>query len=305
MFCLNTTQLECFAAVANFLNFSRAAEALRITQPAVSHQINTLEDELEVKLFYRTSKSVRLTRAGYLFLQYADDMLKLAGASKARLRECRDTQPTRVGVGCRNFIELRLLAPALAQLGREEPQLLPVLRMSPFDSLENLLEEGDVQLLLAYQEISPKRAVYRELCQRPVVCVCAESHPLAGQEKLTAAALREAGPMTLCRPPILPPSLMAAQSQVAANRGPEELLFCDSLEIAYTMAEAGLAFSLMADAPRAHLPGLRYIPVPEFPALSFGAAYLPKRLHQAHRRFLALLGESLGRQEETAQAGRA
>lgn len=51
-------------AVSNFLNFSRAAEQLRITQPAVSHQINTLEDELGVKLFYRTSKRVRLTQAG-------------------------------------------------------------------------------------------------------------------------------------------------------------------------------------------------------------------------------------------------
>ena len=53
---MNTTQLECFTEVANFLNFSRAAEHLRITQPAVSHQINTLEDELGVKLFLRTSK---------------------------------------------------------------------------------------------------------------------------------------------------------------------------------------------------------------------------------------------------------
>ena len=61
---MNTTQLECFMAVANFLNFSRAAQQLRITQPAVSHQINTLEDELGVKLFYRTSKRVCLPRRG-------------------------------------------------------------------------------------------------------------------------------------------------------------------------------------------------------------------------------------------------
>ena len=66
---MNTTQLECFMTVANFLNFSRAAEVLRITQPAVSHQINTLEDELGVKLFHRNSKSVRLTREGYLFVK--------------------------------------------------------------------------------------------------------------------------------------------------------------------------------------------------------------------------------------------
>ena len=56
-------------SVSNFLNFSRAAEQLCITQPAVSHQINALEDELGVKLFHRSSKSVRLTQAGHLFTQ--------------------------------------------------------------------------------------------------------------------------------------------------------------------------------------------------------------------------------------------
>ena len=45
---MNTTQLDCFMAVANYLNFSRAAEHLRLSQPAVSHQINALEDELDV-----------------------------------------------------------------------------------------------------------------------------------------------------------------------------------------------------------------------------------------------------------------
>ena len=83
---MNTTQLQCFMSVSNFLNFSRAAEQLGLTQPAVSHQINTLEDELGVKLFYRTSKRVRLTQEGHLFSQYAREILALAGASRARLR---------------------------------------------------------------------------------------------------------------------------------------------------------------------------------------------------------------------------
>ena len=84
---MNTTQLECFMAVSNFLNFSRAAEQLRLTQPAVSHQINTLENELGTKLFHRTSKSVRLTQAGQLFTQYASEILRLSGLSRQRLRE--------------------------------------------------------------------------------------------------------------------------------------------------------------------------------------------------------------------------
>ena len=88
---MNTTQLECFMSVSNFLNFSRAAEQLGLTQPAVSHQINALEDELGAKLFYRTSKQVRLTQEGHLFSQYAREILSLAGASRARLQESVET----------------------------------------------------------------------------------------------------------------------------------------------------------------------------------------------------------------------
>ena len=60
---MNTVQLECFVTVAEHLNFSKASRVLKITQPAVSHQIRTLEEELDVKLFNRTSKSVTLTQA--------------------------------------------------------------------------------------------------------------------------------------------------------------------------------------------------------------------------------------------------
>ena len=90
-------------AVSNFLNFSRAAEQLRITQPAVSHQINTLEDELGVKLFYRTSKRVRLTQAGHLFSQYAREILSLSRMSKARLKEGQDSSVLRFGIGWPQF----------------------------------------------------------------------------------------------------------------------------------------------------------------------------------------------------------
>ena len=149
---MNTTQLECFTAVANFLNFSRAAEHLRITQPAVSHQINALEDELGVKLFLRTSKSVRLTQEGYQFLQYAGEILKLTQLSKARMKESCQAAPLRLVIGCRNAAELRFLRPALERLRQERPEVLPVLRLIPFDSVENLLAEGDVHLIFSAQQ---------------------------------------------------------------------------------------------------------------------------------------------------------
>ena len=68
---MNTVQLECFLAVADNLSFARAAEQLHITQPAVTHQISSLENELNVKLFRRTTRTVALTNDGWTFCGYA------------------------------------------------------------------------------------------------------------------------------------------------------------------------------------------------------------------------------------------
>lgn len=286
---MNTTQLECFLAVANYLNFSRAAEYLRITQPAVSHQVNTLEDELGVKLFHRNSKMVRLTQAGHLFTQYAGDILKLTGLSKARMRECQETLPQRLGIGCRNFIELRLLGPVLARMREEMPNLVPALRLVPFASLDNLLEEGDVQMLLSMQEAAPTKAVYRELAQCPLACICVESHPLAAHSQLTLRQLREGGRIATCPPSIYPPSLFAVQSQVVSGRSPDQMMFCDNLELVYTLVESGYAFAVMPDFPAARFSKLRYIPLSGFQPLSFGAVYRNEDKDPALKLFLSYL----------------
>ena len=61
---MNSVQLKCFLEVARELNFARAAEHLHFSQPTVSKQIQTLEAELKVKLFKRSTRSVSLTQAG-------------------------------------------------------------------------------------------------------------------------------------------------------------------------------------------------------------------------------------------------
>lgn len=289
---MNTTQLECFMAVANFLNFSRAAEYLRITQPAVSHQINTLEDELGVKLFHRTSKSVRLTQEGFQFTQYAGEILKLSNLSKARMKESSQAL-ARLKIGCRNAAELRMLRPALRRLRLEQPELLPVLRLIPFDSLENLLAEGDVHLIFSFRESAPQKARYQELARCPVVCVCGEDHPLAAREQVTLAELRQAGRIAVCRPPICPQALFAHQSQAVGERATDQVLFCDHQETMTTLVETGYAFAVTVDFPHARLPGLRHIPIPECRPLSFGAVYLPGEATPDLRRFLELLRESI------------
>ena len=278
--------------VANFLNFSRAAERLRITQPAVSHQISTLEDELGVKLFHRTSKSVRLTPAGDLFTQYAGEILKLSRLSKARIKEPPQSGPPQLVIGCRNPTELHFLTPALARLRQELPEVLPVLRLIPFDALETLLAEGDIHMMFAFREAASAKSRYRELARCPAVCVCAPTHPLAGREALTVEDLREGGRMAVFRPRVYPPSLFALQSQAVGNRETSQVLACDNLETLLPLVASGYAFAVTADIPHSRLPDLRYIPVPEIEPLSFGAVYTAEGYTPLIRAFLGILSET-------------
>ena len=61
---MNIFQLSCFLAVAEYLNFAKAAQSLHVTHPAVSQQIQSLEKELNTKLFVRTTRTVKLTDEG-------------------------------------------------------------------------------------------------------------------------------------------------------------------------------------------------------------------------------------------------
>lgn len=278
--------------VANFLNFSRAAERLQITQPAVSHQISTLEDELGVKLFHRTSKSVRLTPEGDLFTQFAGEILKLSRLSKARIKEPAQSAPPRLVIGCRNPTELRFVTPALERLRQVRPEVLPVLRMIPFDSLESLLAEGDIHMMFSFREAAPVKMRYRELARCPAVCICAGGHPLAAHSVLAVKDLQEGGRIATCRPRVYPPSLFALQSQAVGNRETSQVLFCDNLEVLLPLVISGYAFAVTADIPHSRLPELRYIPVPEIEPLSFGAVYTAEGYTPLLRQFLGILSET-------------
>ncbi|MFR5780684.1 MAG: LysR family transcriptional regulator [Oscillospiraceae bacterium] len=190
---MNTTQLECFVTVANFLNFSRAAEHLRITQPAVSHQINTLEDELGVKLFHRTSKSVRLTQEGYMFTQSAGEILKISEFSKARLKEMSQITQKRLIIGCRNTAELRLIVPALTKLRELNPEVMPILRLIPHDTLESLLSDGELHVIFTLRRImSRQRRVTVNFCAADR-CVFHPEHPLQNASPHSSSFARQAG----------------------------------------------------------------------------------------------------------------
>ena len=83
---MNIDQLECFISLANTLNYMKTSETLGLTQPAVTKQIQALENELECKLFNRTTRSVTLTNVGAAFLSDANIMIDTYNHSMDRIK---------------------------------------------------------------------------------------------------------------------------------------------------------------------------------------------------------------------------
>lgn len=287
---MNTVQLECFVSVAEHLNFSKASKVLKITQPAVSHQIQTLEEELEVKLFHRTSKSVSLTQEGILFLADAQLILKTALSAKERLGMREHFIPFELG--CHNHMELNLLPPILKQLMQEFPLLRPSIRLVPFPSLISLVENSQVQAALGIKEESKKSILFfKELCVVPVACVCSPEHPLAQHQALTKDQLK--GNFIACSPRQISNAVFSAQSGVLAGLPPEQRFFTENIESALALAKAGIGYTLYPDIPQAREAGLCYLPVRDLPGISFGVYYPYGQNHPVLKRFLALISRSL------------
>ena len=285
---MNTVQLECFMAVAEYLNFSRAAEVLKITQPAVSHQITSLEDELGTKLFARTSKSVSLTHAGFMFMEDASGILKIAATAKSRLGTGAKEFQT-LGIGCHNQSELELLPPVLTKMLDAFPSLRPSIRQIPFKSMANLLDEGRLHVMFAFRHEESKKPLgfFHELSRRPIACVCTAEHPYAGRSSLTLNELK--GPMITCEPHRLPSPVLQIQIRASSALHPSELLFMDGYEAAIAMVKSGFGFALLPDYPGHKDDKLCYIPVSGAAPLSFGVYYKSLAGNHVLKEFIRLL----------------
>ena len=289
---MNTVQLECYMAVAENLSFARAAEQLHITQPAVTHQINSLEAELDVKLFKRTTRTVELTAQGWVFFGYAKDILAKTAQAKNRLAGHFEDQMQPFVIGCHSPFELTLLPEVLRMLVESYPQVHPDIKMVPFQALRNLLQEETLDVMLGFGEEKEKKktGTYGELTKAPVVCVTAPDHPLSSKSAVTFEELYE-GRLVLCDPHKSPPVITEMQGKLISTRPPSRMFFCENIECALAFVKAGLGFTILPDMPLMKDSSLRYIPVKNAAPASFGLYYKTLQNNPVLRSFIHIMKE--------------
>lgn len=120
---LENFRLRVFRAVARQLSFRKAAEALYITQPAVTLQIKTLEEEIGAKLFERSASGVRLTAAGDALLGYAERLHQIAAEAESEISRLNGTTVGEVILGASTTIAQYVLPGSLAEFARHYPDV--------------------------------------------------------------------------------------------------------------------------------------------------------------------------------------
>lgn len=140
-------QLEYFVAVSDSKNFTRAAEKCCISQPAITMAINSLENELNLKLFLRTKRGVELTTEGKVFYNYISHVLHELDCTKAQMDILREkkTHIVRVAVSplvCADFL------PLWRDINQSQDRITVVLVECERERAEALLDSDDVDFAI-------------------------------------------------------------------------------------------------------------------------------------------------------------
>lgn len=267
---MNTTQLECFLAVAETLNFSKAASMVNISQPAVSHQISSLEAELGVRLFLRTNKSVQLTKEGLSFIGDAETIFRTAMNSIHRLSTNASEKKQTLAVGVHNQFELDVIVPILEIMGKIYPSFEPEIIMMPFKSLDNMLVENKVQLIIAIKadDETPKAECFTTLVQCPVMLICRKDDVLAKRQIINIEDINGRRVILIKRHKC-PDAAMSGYMKLGMPNN-SNVLLADGCEAAFAMTKAGLGITAFPMMPYMYDYKLEYIPIGGLPPVTLG-----------------------------------
>ncbi len=189
---LNTFHLRTFVAVVDAGNYSAAAAALHMTQPAVSQQIRALEEQLgDIRIFRRVGKRMVPTHAGEELLASARDLVQLAERAEQNILALKGQVAGRVVVGCTPSSGERLLPRLLAGYHAQHPAVTLELAVAPADELLDALGERSLALVLLEEQQRRRGLELTPLGGELLALLAPSGHALLKQEQVPPGVLRE------------------------------------------------------------------------------------------------------------------
>jgi DNA-binding transcriptional LysR family regulator len=260
---LDPRRLLTFREVAHHGSFSRAAEALALTQPAVSQQVAALERQLGAQLLERGPGGLSLTAAGELLLEHADVVSGRLRLAEGQLEELIAAEGHRLRVGAFASAMVTMVPDALARLTAEQPAMKADANEGGSEELAAAVGAGELHAAVCFQDAAlPRRehegTAREDLHEESFDAVLRPDHPLAGREiglaelagEVWTAPSREHLIARACRAAGFEPRIRYVLSDPLAGTA---------------LIRVGLAVALMPELIARHMPGVARATVRDSP----------------------------------------
>ena len=183
-------KLETFITVAVLKNFTKAAQALNLTQPAVSNHINQLEKEYNTKLFMRKKKDFTLTNEGKIALTYARRLKALHDKMIQKIAD-EQTSSSHIKIGITHTSENNNITEVLAQYANQMHNITITIITDSINNLYDMLENYQLDIAIVDGKKQSGKLNYLMLDTDYLVCVLSSQHPLAKNSSISLNQLKK------------------------------------------------------------------------------------------------------------------
>ncbi|MCI0371941.1 MAG: LysR family transcriptional regulator [candidate division NC10 bacterium] len=191
--------LEVFCRIMELRSFSRAAEAVSLTQPTVSGHIKNLEEEAGTRLFDRLGKEVRPTKAGEILYRYATEILRLRAAALQALDAHRGRLRGSLLIGGSNIPGEYILPALLARFKARYPEIGLTLRIGGSREVAAAVADGEYEVGMLGARFKDPKLEYVRFAGDEVVLAVPAGHPWASRRRVSLADVAK-GPLILREP---------------------------------------------------------------------------------------------------------
>ena len=235
--------LEAFAAIVEFGGFTRAAEALHLSQPALSRRIGLLEHELRQQVFERGRRGAALTDAGRTFLPHAQAALACLRDGAAAVQALARGESGSLTLAIVGTLASTGLTAQLGRFRAAHPELRVLLRTGSSAEVSSLVRRGEAALGLRYFADPAPDVVSRSVYAEPMVVAAAPGNRLAGLRRIAPERLR--GETWVAFPAKRGAAAdsfgqLLSRCLAAAGLDAAEIVVIDSLTAQKRLVEAGL-----------------------------------------------------------------
>jgi DNA-binding transcriptional LysR family regulator len=177
-------RLQVFHTVARLLSFTKAAETLHMTQPAVTFQVRQLEEHFNTRLFDRTHNRISLTDAGKIVFQYADKIFDLYGQMENAVREMTGEISGALTIGASTTIAEYMLPSLLGDFKEKYPDVNIHLKVSNSDGIVSMVENNAIDLGVVEAPVTNKNLLVEDCRTDQLVAISTPNHPLAKKKRV-------------------------------------------------------------------------------------------------------------------------